>query len=75
MKNLKTFEESKFSTVKSSEIGDSWSVDAIHNREKEKSLTGKKDLNLELGRNVIKLLAEFGLFPSVGSGNWLHEWG
>jgi len=74
MKNLKTFEESKFSTVKSSEIGDSWSVDAIHNREKEKSLTGKKDLDLKLGAKVIELLSEYGLFPSVGSGKWLHHW-
>ncbi len=63
MKNIKTFEESKITTIKSSEM-DNWSVDQALNKEKDKSL----------GEKVIKLLAEYRLYPSITPGNWLKKW-
>jgi len=71
MKHLKQF-ESKFKTVKSSEL-DNWSVDQALNKDKDKHLTGKKDLSQELGSKVIELLAEYRLFPSVTSSDWLKQ--
>lgn len=71
MKHLKSFEEKKknlMKIVKSSELGNSWSVDNILNKDKEKHLTGTKKLDLDLGQKVIDLLAEYNLFISgVGS--------
>lgn len=70
MKNLKTFEESKFRTVNSSDM-ENWDPKTPDNEK----YTGTKDLDIKLGNSVIELLKEYRLSPQVGAYDWLHRHG
>ena len=78
MKYLKKFEkEGKLKTVKWSELGDSWSVRDIMDKEHDpKIFTGKKKLDTKLGQKVIDLLAEYNLYiVGAGKKNYLTDSG